>query len=48
MTGYSVKISEEAYWLLYEKTTELSKEKRERVTMKDLLSKMIVENLKRM
>lgn len=45
MAGYSVKISEEAYWQLYERITELSKQKREKVTMKDYLSKMILENL---
>lgn len=45
MTGCSVKVSEEAYWLLYEKVTELSKKKREKITMKDYLSKLIVEKM---
>lgn len=45
MSGYVVKLSEDAYWLLYDKVTEKSKKKRVKVTMKDFTSSLIIDAL---
>lgn len=45
MAGFPVRLSEEAYWLLHDKVSKESLEKKERLTMKNVASKIIKERL---